>query len=239
MSVKLNGTSSYKCIFFDLDHTLWDYETNSKETLLELYASYDLRAKGVYEFQDFMDRFKVVNTKLWDLYDRGEITSEIIRKERFKQILEHFNAYDETLSENISRDYLHDCPKKCNLMPQAIDVLNYLSEKKYTLAVITNGFEEIQNTKLCSGKLEHYFKHVITSQKAGHRKPAKEIFEYAMKANSVVASESIMIGDNLLTDIAGAKNASIDTVFYNPDQISHTTEVKHEIRSLVELQNIL
>lgn len=238
MSVKLNGKTSYKCIFFDLDHTLWDYETNSKETLQDLYVSYDLKAKGVYEFQAFADRFKDVNTRLWDMFDRGEATSDIIRKERFKQILEHFNAYDEKLSQDISHDYLHDCPKRCNLMPQAIETLNYLQEK-YALAVITNGFEEIQYTKLCSGKLENYFKHVVTSQKAGARKPAKEIFEYAMSLHSVAASESIMIGDNLLTDIAGAKNASIDTVFYNPDQISHTTEVKHEIRSLAELQNIL
>jgi YjjG family noncanonical pyrimidine nucleotidase len=238
MTAELNGKSVYKCVFFDLDHTLWDYETNSKETLLELYASYDLRLRGVYDFESFHERFKIVNTALWELYDRGEINSEIIRRERFKQILEHFSAYEEKLSADISNDYLHTCPKKCNLMPGAIETLNYLSDK-YTLAVITNGFEEIQNTKLCSGKLQHYFKHIITSQKAGHKKPAKEIFEYAMKANSVVARQSIMIGDNLITDIGGAKNASIDTVFYNPDQISHTTEVKHEIRSLAELQNIL
>jgi YjjG family noncanonical pyrimidine nucleotidase len=238
MRISLTDKPAYKCIFFDLDHTLWDYETNSKETLQELYVSHDLNAKGVHDFESFLHQFRVVNTALWELYDRGEINSEIIRRERFKKILEHFSAYDETLSETISKEYLHECPKKCNLMPHAIDTLNYLSDK-YALAVITNGFEEIQTTKLCSGRLQHYFKHVITSQKAGHKKPAKEIFEYAMKANSVVANESIMIGDNLITDIGGAKNASIDTVYYNPDQISHSTEVKHEIRSLSELQNIL
>ena len=150
MSAELKGRSVYKCVFFDLDHTLWDYETNSKETLLELYASYDLRLRGVYDFESFHERFKFVNTALWELYDRGEINSDIIRRERFKQILEHFSAYEEKLSADISNDYLHACPKKCNLMPGAIETLNYLSEK-YTLAVITNGFEEIQNTKLCSG----------------------------------------------------------------------------------------
>jgi putative hydrolase of the HAD superfamily len=230
--------TKYKGIFFDLDHTLWDYETNSRETLEELYEQYRLMDRGVPTIDAFQVQFREVNTRLWDLFDRGLIDSEIIRRERFKQILEPFQAYDEKLSQDLSHDYLHTCPKKGNLMPYAVEVLEYLSGK-YALTVVTNGFEEIQNLKLTAGNLHQYFVHIVTSQKAGHRKPAREIFEYALRSNSLEHHEAIMIGDNLLTDIAGAANASIDTVFFNPEENNHQATVHFEITSLNQLREIL
>jgi YjjG family noncanonical pyrimidine nucleotidase len=228
----------YKCIFFDLDHTLWDYETNSMHTLQELFVQYQLDSKGVKEFDQFFQQFRTVNLSLWDLFDAGKITSDIIRKERFKQILGAFNAYEEQLSEDLSRDYLNVCPTKCSLMPGAVETLEYLREN-YGLTVVTNGFDEIQNIKMSSGNLHQYFDHVITSQKAGHRKPAREIFDYALKMNGANHYEAIMIGDNLITDIGGAKNASIDTVLFNPEQIAHEEDVHYEIIDLNELRQIL
>lgn len=228
----------YKCIFFDLDHTLWDYETNSRETLLELYQGYDLMSRGVPDFRDFLNQFKKINADLWDLYERGLIDSDVIRKERFKRILEPFQAHEEKLSENISHDYLHSWPKKGNLMPHALDVLNYLT-KHYRLTVITNGFEEIQHQKLNSAKLHTYFDHVITSQKAGYKKPSREIFECALLYNGIKNHEAVMIGDNLITDIGGARNASIDAVFLNSEEITHTQTLDFEIKSLHELRTIL
>lgn len=228
----------YKSIFFDLDHTLWDYETNSRETLQDLYVHYDLVNRGVTDFEKFLEEFKRVNSALWHLYDHGKITSEVIRKERFKQILEAFQAYEETLSAELSHDYLYDCPRRGNLLPHAHDVLQYLADR-YTLTVVTNGFEEIQNMKLTSGNLHGYFDHIITSQKAGHKKPAREIFDYALAQNSATSHEAIMIGDNLVTDIAGARNASIDTVYFNPDEVPHQETVSHEITSLAQLRDLL
>ena len=240
-NVKHNGTvngKKYKCIFFDLDHTLWDYETNSAEALSELYMSYNLLSKGVPLFQDFHNRFKKVNTDLWNLYDRGLIDSDVIRRERFKQILEPFNAYELKLSEDLSRDYLDICPRKGNLMPYALDILNYLKQH-YRLAVITNGFEEIQHQKLTAGNLHSYFDHIITSQKAGFKKPSREIFDCALQLNGITNMEAIMIGDNLITDIGGARNASIDAVFFNSEEIAHNETLYLEIRSLEELRTIL
>jgi putative hydrolase of the HAD superfamily len=172
------------------------------------------------------------------LYDTGKITGEIIRQERFKQILTAFDAYEEKLCDEITNEYVQTCPTKCNLMPGAVETLEYLSQN-YKLTVITNGFEEIQNTKLSSGNLHRYFDHIVTSQKAGHRKPAKEIFEYALKLNDATHTEAIMIGDNPLTDIAGAKNAAIDCVLFNPERVRHDVDVPYEIRNLQELQGIL
>ncbi|HEY9049573.1 MAG TPA: YjjG family noncanonical pyrimidine nucleotidase [Ohtaekwangia sp.] len=228
----------YTCIFFDLDHTLWDYETNSRETLRELYHHYNLQEKGVTSLEAFQERFKIVNTQLWELYDTGKISSEVIREQRFKQILEPFHAYSEKLSEDISVDYLEACPKKGNLMPYALEVLDYL-HGKYSLSVITNGFEEIQHTKLTSGNMHKYFDHIVTSQKAGHKKPAKEIFEYALNRYAIQNHEAIMIGDNLITDIGGSRNASIDNIFYNPERSAHESIVTHEIACLSELRQIL
>lgn len=225
---------TYKCIFFDLDHTLWDYETNSRETLQELYDGHNLLEKGVSDFNSFHQEFRRVNAALWELYDHGKIGSEVIREERFRQILSTFQLHDEALNRELSFEYLHTCPKKGNLMPNAIETLQYLAGK-YKLSIITNGFEEIQNTKLSAGNLHSYFEHIITSQKAGHKKPAPEIFDYTLKLNSVSSHEAIMVGDNLITDIGGARKASIATVFFNPDRIQHEEKVSMEINNLGEL----
>lgn len=227
----------YKCIFFDLDHTLWDYETNSCDTLGEIYASYSLYDRGIGDVVSLQEQFRRVNTSLWEQYDRGLINSDFIREQRFRQILEFFSIRDEKLCRQISVDYLHRCPKKTNLLPYALDVLQYLSAH-YSMTVVTNGFEEIQHTKLTAGEIDRFFDHVVTSQKAGFKKPSREIFEYAMNANGVNAGQVVMIGDNLLTDIAGARNAAIDAVFFNPEKISHDAQVRHEIHCLSELRNI-
>lgn len=227
----------YKCIFFDLDHTLWDYECNARETLSELHSSFALEERGI-AFDEFHQKFREVNVALWDSYDRGLISNDVIRTQRFRKILEHFGVHDDRLNEKLSHEYLYGCPKKANLVPHAKETLEYLSAH-YSLTVVTNGFDEIQATKLLSGNITHYFDHVITSQKAGHRKPAREIFEYALAVNNLRSGEVIMIGDNLVTDIGGARNASIDAVFYNPQSMEHQVEVDHEIKCLSELQQIL
>ena len=236
--MKSFNMENYKCIFFDLDHTLWDYESNSRDTLLELYEQFRLEEKGVLSSNDFLIQFKRVNMELWDLYDSGKIESEVIRKERFKQVLEAFDAYEPSLSEDISHVYLHTCPTKNKLMPAALETVEYLAGK-YSLTIVTNGFEDIQHTKLKSMNLNRYFDHVITSQRAGAKKPSREIFDFALSTNAITAQQAIMVGDNLKTDIAGARNASIDTVFYNPESSHHAEVVKHEISALEQLSQFL
>jgi YjjG family noncanonical pyrimidine nucleotidase len=235
---KLLRKDQYTCIFFDLDHTLWDYETNSKETLQELFKAYSLKEKGVTDFESFHREFRRVNAELWVLYDAGKIGSEVIRAERFKQILEVFKAFNEKLCAEISHEYLYTCPKKGNLMPNAISTLDYLSNR-YKMSIITNGFEEIQNLKLAAGNLHKYFDHIVTSQHAGFKKPSREIFDYTLTKNSIVSNQAVMIGDNLVTDIGGARQASIDSVFFNHEQIKHDSEIHVEINNLNELCELL
>lgn len=236
-TARITKARNYKCIFFDLDHTLWDYECNAREMLLELHVAHRLEGRNI-AFDDFERQFSQVNLELWQLYDNGLITNEVIRTQRFKKVLAHFDVEDELLNMALSQEYLYGCPKKRNLMPYAKEVLDYLSAY-YALTIVTNGFEEIQSVKLLSGNITHYFDHVVTSQKAGYRKPAREIFEYALSVNKLRSDEVVMIGDNLVTDIGGAANARIDTIFYNPAAIMHSQDVSHEIRCLSELQQIL
>ena len=229
---------SYKCILFDLDHTLWDYETNSREALSELYEHFELKEKGISSDSDLHKSFYIINNELWDLYDRGLIHRDVIRNERFHKVLKELGVDDYEMSLKFSDEYLQHSPRKKNLMDGCKETLDYLLPK-YPLVIVTNGFDEIQSTKLTSSGIHHYFKDVVTSARVGHKKPAKEIFEFALNENKVKAHETIMIGDNLLTDIAGAKNASIDTVFFNPNQIDHESSVNYEISTLRELMNFL
>lgn len=228
----------YNCIFFDLDHTLWDYETNAADTLTEIYHQFELHRKGVPDSVSFLSTFKEVNTQLWELYDTGKIHRDVIRFERFHRILQQLGVNDDDLAHQLSEFYIAESPKKGALIANAPEVLEYL-HKKYPLFIITNGFEEIQSTKLTSGGITHYFKSVITSARAGHKKPSREIFDFALNENGFKAHEAIMIGDNLLTDIAGARNAKVDTVLFNPLKTPHPEKVNYEIHDLRDLMTIL
>jgi YjjG family noncanonical pyrimidine nucleotidase len=227
----------YKALFFDLDHTLWDFETNSAEALTELHHTYQLTHKGV-PLEEFLATFKRINTHLWHQYDTGQIPQETIRKERFHRILLEHNIDEYEMSLQFSHDYVSQSPKKKNLLPHAKELLDYL-HPKYPMHIITNGFSEIQAIKMTSSGILHYFASIVTSEKAGHKKPSKEIFEFALQENNLQPHEVIMIGDNLTTDIGGAKNANLDTVFFNPSKITHDTLVTHEIENLNKLKEIL
>ena len=228
----------YQSVFFDLDHTLWDYERNAFEALSDLFIELNIKEKINASVDEFYNSFSEVNHSLWDQYDSGKINRQVIRDERFQRVLGTFGVTDPILAESLSESYLDTAPKKSNLIAGATEVLDYLSVK-YKLYIITNGFQEIQYTKLQSGKINHYFEEVFISDVVGHKKPSKEIFEHVIKKHQLAKATSIMIGDNLLTDIAGANNAGIDSVFFNPGQIIHSTSVTYEISHLTALKNIL
>lgn len=228
----------YSCVLFDLDHTLWDYDSNCAEALRDLHGEYKLRERSNHSFEMFLNAFITINTELWDQFDRGEIHRDVIRYERFHRILLEVGIDDYFLSLELSKQYVLQSPRKKNLVPNALEILDYLS-LKYPLTIITNGFADIQATKLSSSGITKYFDLVVTSEKVGHKKPAKEIFEYALRHRKADPSEAIMIGDNLLTDIQGAKNAGVDDVFFNPSKKTHSNEVFMEITDLAELKSVL
>lgn len=240
---------SYKVVLFDLDHTLWDFSRNSFETLNELYAHHNLIQLNGLSFERFYSAFQEVNTKLWDQYDRGLLDRSVIRYQRFKLIFESINIQHDEIAGNLAHDYLTLSPTKRNLIEGAREVLDYLVAR-YPLYVVTNGFTELQSTKVRSGGIENYFQQIVTSEMVGHKKPAKEIFDFTLQLGGFNSHEAIMIGDNLLTDITGAADAGIDAVHFNPNYPLPPAEggmpnaelefkITHKISSLLELKTIL
>ncbi len=229
----------YQHLFFDLDHTIWDFEMNSKETLLDLHQKYALENKGITDFDGFYDLYSVHNHRLWDRYTKGFIKQEELRWKRIYLSLLDYKIADEKLSKEMSHDYLDILPNKTNLFPYTIEILEYLKAKGYQMHLITNGFESVQFKKIKNSNLAPYFIEVITSEASNSLKPNKEIFEYALDKSKAKLEESIMIGDNEGADIQGAINIGMDSVFVNHINAVPTVPATYTITHLKELENIL
>jgi len=229
----------YQHIFFDLDHTIWDFEMNSKETLWDLHQKYNLMEKGITNFDAFFDQYSLHNHRLWDRYTKGFIKQEELRWKRIYLSLLEYKIADESLSRAMSVDYLDILPNKTNLFPYTIEILAYLKGKGYQMHLITNGFESVQFKKIENSNLAPYFNQVITSEASNSLKPHKEIFEYALQKSNAILSESIMIGDNESADIQGAINIGMDSVFVNHINAVPTVPATFTITHLKELENIL
>lgn len=229
---------AYKHLFFDLDHTLWDFDANAKETLTEVYAHFKLEAKGVYPFIDFYKYYLHHNEILWDRYHKGFISSDELKWKRMWRTMLEFKIGSEQLARDMSVHFLEILPTKKMLFPHTIEILDYLTNKGYKLHLITNGFEKTQWSKINNSGLRRYFTHMITSEASNSLKPKKEIFEYALNKAGANLSESIMLGDNLDADIQGAINAGMDCVFVNHLKTNTDIKATYIIHHLEELEQI-
>lgn len=224
-------------IFFDLDHTLWDYDTNARIVLKDIYRRYNL--SNVLDANDevFADTFFKTNDELWYAYNIGQIDKDAIRSERFSKIFQICGARENNLCKEIGAYYLFTCPQQAAVMEDALMVLDYL-QKKYQLSIITNGFDDVQTIKLKASGLDRFFSHVFTSETIGHKKPSKEIFEHAMHVVNVAPPHVLMIGDNPNTDILGARNAGITPVLFNPEE-RRKSDCEFQITHLSQLMKLL
>ena len=230
--------TKYSHLFFDLDHTLWDFETNSKAALGELFAQFELKQRGIASFEQFHNVYLTVNAQYWAKFHQGIINKEQLRVGRFYESLRLSGLKDYELAEKMGTTYLTVSPYKTALFEGAIDVLGYLATK-YELFIITNGFAEVQHIKIKESGLSPYFTDIFISEQVGHQKPNKEIFIHALEVAKVAASKALMIGDNMQTDILGARAVAIDQVFFNPNKIRASYKATYEIASLLELKEIL
>ncbi len=228
----------YRHLFFDLDHTLWDFEANASEAIHDLYVKYNLAQRGVYNFDSFFNKYSYHNNRLWDRYTKGFIKQEELRWKRMWLALLEYKVADEVLAKQMAADFLELLPFKKNLFPYTIEILTYLKDKGYRLHLITNGFDAIQHSKLQSSNLRGFFEEVITSENSQSLKPSRAIFDFAMARCNAVPAECIMIGDNLDADIAGAMNAGLDTVFVNHLCIDAHIRPTFMIHHLQELEEI-
>ncbi len=206
----------YRHLFFDLDHTLWDFRANSRVVLNALYHELDMKARGIPDANDMIAVYEEINAGLWEHYERGRIDKEVMRVLRFRNTLLRFGVKDEDLASRLGTDYLERTPRMSALSEGAMDLLRDL-RPRYGLHIITNGFETTQGTKLRSSRIRDLVDHVITSEGAGANKPDARIFRKAMKLAAASVEESLMIGDSIPADMNGARAVGMDHAHFAPD----------------------
>lgn len=227
-------------ILIDLDDTLWDFRRNSKIAMQEIYNDYELN-KLYDSFESFYDVYTVKNHQLWEQYAKGEIIKDYLSLERFLYPLRVVGAEDVELAKRLGEDFLHRTTLQTNLVDGAIETLEYLKSKGYTLSIISNGFIEVQYTKLRRSGLLPYFSNVFLSEEVGYQKPDIRFFQAVLDRLNATPAECLVIGDNLQTDIQGAQNANMRAIFYNahPEQPSKNEFSGQIIANLLEIKTIL
>ena len=229
---------TYKHIFFDLDHTLWDFERNAEETKREMFETLELKKRGILNYETFREKYVGINLALWALYRDDKIGKDELNFRRFYDTLCILGVDDRELGEAMAAGFIEGISTKTYLFPHAMELLEYLYTK-YPLYIITNGFEEVQFRKLKNSGMDRYFTSVITSEEAGSKKPDPEIFHFALRKTMALANESIMIGDDLDVDMAGARQLGIDQLYVNHDRKIHNEPVTMEVYSLDKIMELL
>ena len=214
--VKFNDITD---IFFDLDHTLWDFQKNSALTFDFLLKKYQINI----DLNKFLNIYIPINFSYWKLYRDEKITKEFLRYNRLKSSFEKLNiSLSDDVINKIADDYVISLPVNNFLIKDTILVLDYL-KRKYRLHIITNGFTEVQNKKIVNSQIKKYFHSIIDSETVGVKKPNIKIFDYALKVSGARSKNSLMIGDNLEADILGALNAGFHAIHFN-----NNNETPHE-----------
>ncbi len=218
-----------KHIFFDLDHTLWDFDKNSELAFAQIFQQQNINIKT------FIEIYIPINNACWKLYENNQISAEELRLMRLKQTFQQLNyQITEVDIEKIADEYISILPEFNHLFEHTLEILTYLSQK-YTLHIITNGFIEVQHKKINNAKIAHFFKTVTNSEMAGEKKPHQQIFQHALSLAQAHKAESIMIGDSMHADVQGALDFGIKALFcnhndkekaHNYQQITHLKELE-------------
>ncbi|TBW27420.1 YjjG family noncanonical pyrimidine nucleotidase [Gramella sp. KN1008] len=221
-------------IFFDLDHTLWDFDRNSALAFREIFKKQSLEI----DLEGFLEVYKPINFKYWELYRNNSVSKEALRYGRLKESFDslRFEACDTTIN-SIADDYIEYLPNNNHLLEGSIEILEHLS-RIYKLHIITNGFEEVQQRKMVNSGIFDFFQTVTTSEEAGVKKPHPQIFEKALQKCEALPQKSVMIGDNLEADIVGASQFGLHAIYLDiTDQVSQNQFP--QIKKLKELLNYL
>jgi putative hydrolase of the HAD superfamily len=198
-------------VFFDLDHTLWDFEKNSALTFEEILPKHGVEIA----LNDFLEVYVPANLVFWRLFREEKITKAELRYQRLKSVFDTLGyTVSDTTINSLADEYINQLSNHTHLFPYTLEILDYL-KPKYKLHIITNGFQEIQTKKLINSGIAHYFEQVIDSEMAGVKKPNPIIFNLALYKAKVNASAALMIGDSLEADILGAKKAGLYALHFN------------------------
>jgi len=231
------GRKKYRHLFFDLDRTLWDFDAAAEVAFERIYEKYDLKALGIPSAHEFHEVYHPLNEQLWVQYRANAITKDELNRTRFLKPLEHYGIHDIELADRLSEYYVYWSPRIVRLVPGTMELLDYL-KPKYHLHLITNGFQEVQHTKLNGSGMASYFETLTVSEEVGVKKPNPEIFQYALQKSGAQAAESLMIGDEMAVDIDGARAVGMDTLLFNPKGEPVEGERTYEVRDLRDIKTI-
>lgn len=223
--------NSFKHIFFDLDHTIWDFDKNSKFTFKKIFQLNNINL----DIDVFLEAYFPINTSYWKLYRANNISKQDLRFGRLKDTFKSIDLNISTkLIHKLSEDYIKFLSTFNFLIEDSLKVLEYLN-KKYTLHIITNGFQEVQNEKLLNSNIYHFFSTITNSEMVGVKKPNKKIFQVALDKANANKTNSIMIGDNLDADVIGALKFGMSSILFN----FHKEDVPADIDSIDKLDELI
>ena len=223
-----------KHLFFDLDHTLWDFDKNSEVAFDHIFKHYNFN----FSVADFLVHYIPKNQYYWSLYQVNKISQEELRFKRLNDVFEILNcSISKELVHQISEDYIEHLPNSSHLFEGTIEILEYL-QPKYNLHIVTNGFHQVQDKKMKNSNIFHYFSTITNSELAGVKKPHPDIFEFALSLAKANKEDSLMIGDSLEADIEGALEFGIDAIYFNEKNIKIEKKIT-QINQLIELKNFL
>lgn len=233
----------YKDLFIDFDDTLYDTYNNANLALKETFGLFHLE-QYFPDPKAFYDAYWTTNMDLWRQYSKGEITRDYLIVERFRRPLTTSDRLEvtEKLCLEMSDVFLDCCASKSGVIEGAHELMEYLREKGYRMHMCSNGFHEVQYKKLTACGLKSYFDTVILSEDAGANKPSPLFFDYAFKMSGACRTETLMIGDNIQTDILGALNARVDAMLFNRWRINLSESAitpTYVVKTLEEIKNIL
>jgi putative hydrolase of the HAD superfamily len=229
----------YKHILFDLDRTLWDFDTDTHNTIKEIFYDYGFD-KTIGDFESWYRVYKTHNIRLWDEYGQGKIKKAVLRDTRFYLALKDFGIDDKQLGIEFGQKFVKKTSDKTTLFPNVHEVLQYLANNGYQLHVVTNGFNEIQFKKLELTDIRKYFTKIFTCEDIGYNKPHPKFFQYVISSLHSKKQEAIIVGDDFVSDILGAMKFGIDQIYFKPNDLPAPLEKPtYIIYSLIELKNIL
>jgi putative hydrolase of the HAD superfamily len=223
-----------KHVFFDLDHTLWDFDKNSGLTFEKVFKLNNIDVK----LEDFLTVYEPINLNYWKLYREEKVTKSALRYGRLKEAFDLIEMQvEDDLINHLSEAYIEHLSTFNHLFEGTLEILDYLKDK-YELHIITNGFEEVQDKKMKKSNIRSYFKTITNSEMVGVKKPNPKIFNFALNLANANAKESVMIGDSIEADIEGANKIGMDTIHFDYNEIYHDQSYK-KIKHLKELKGIL
>ena len=222
-------------IFFDLDHTLWDFEKNSALTFEKILPE----ACVHLNMDDFLKVYIPINMKYWKMYREERVSKKDLRYSRLKETFDALNIHvEDEVINHLSEEYIHQLPSFNRLFEGTFELLDYL-KAKYELHIITNGFEEVQTLKMKASGILHYFKEIITSESVGVKKPNPRVFLHALEKAKTSAEKSMMIGDNLEADIIGALDVGMNVIHYNSEELTDIPQNILSVHHLLEIKQYL